>query len=290
MRVKLRTKEALTGLLFISPWLIGFLIFTLYPIIQSLWFSFNIVKPTAKGLMIEFVKFDNYKNIFLGDVSFTDILLNYSLQIVVYVPVIIVFSLFVALLLNQKIKVQSVFRTIFFLPVVITSGATMKNLMDQGATTFEGLTKIANNPLLRENLPPLLFSLLTFLLNSFIMILWFSGVQILIFLAGLQKLDKSMYEAAKIDGASNWQLLWKLTLPAISPLITVNMIYTVVTVSTFAVNPVISKIQTDMYRPELGLGYAAAESWIYFGFIVLIILILMIFNLKKDSPKTRWVK
>ncbi len=202
MRVKLRTKEALTGLLFISPWLIGFLIFTLYPIIQSLWFSFNIVKPTAEGLMIEFVKFDNYKNIFLGDVSFTDILLNYSLQIVVYVPVIIVFSLFVALLLNQKIKVQSVFRTIFFLPVVITSGATMKNLMDQGATTFEGLTKIANNPLLRENLPHLLFSLLTFLLNSFIMILWFSGVQILIFLAGLQKLDKSMYEAAKIDGAS----------------------------------------------------------------------------------------
>ncbi|MBO8161677.1 MAG: sugar ABC transporter permease [Thermosipho sp. (in: Bacteria)] len=282
-KLRLSTKETITGLIFISPWLIGFLTFTVYPLIQSLWFSFNNVRPTAEGLMITFVGFDNYKNLFLGDVTFSDILINYSLQIIVYVPVIIVFSLFVALLLNQKIKGQSFFRTVFFLPVIITSGAIMKSLLEQGATTFEGLTKIASNPILRENLPPVLFSLLEFLLNSFIMILWFSGVQILIFLAGLQKLDKSMYEAARIDGASNWQLLWKLTLPILAPLITVNIIYTVVTVSTYSINPVIDKIQTDMYRPELGLGYAAAESWIYFGVIVLIIMVMLLLNIKRKS-------
>jgi ABC-type sugar transport system permease subunit len=282
-KLKLSTKETITGLIFISPWLIGFIIFTVYPLIQSFWFSFNTVRPTAEGLMITFVGLDNYKNLFLGDVTFSDILINYSLQIVVYVPVIIVFSLFVALLLNQKIKGQSFFRTVFFLPVIITSGAIMKTLLEQGATTFEGLTKIASNPLLRENLPPVLFSLLEFLLNSFIMILWFSGVQILIFLAGLQKLDKSMYEAAKIDGASKWQLLWKLTLPILTPLITVNIIYTVVTVSTYSINPVIDKIQTDMYRPELGLGYAAAESWIYFGVIVLIILVMLLLSVNRKS-------
>ena len=282
-KLKLSTKETITGLIFISPWLIGFIIFTVYPLIQSFWFSFNTVRPTAEGLMITFVGLDNYKNLFLGDVTFSDILINYSLQIIVYVPVIIVFSLFVALLLNQKIKGQSFFRTVFFLPVIITSGAIMKTLLEQGATTFEGLTKIASNPLLRENLPPVLFSLLEFLLNSFIMILWFSGVQILIFLAGLQKLDKSMYEAAKIDGASKWQLLWKLTLPILTPLITVNIIYTVVTVSTYSINPVIDKIQTDMYRPELGLGYAAAESWIYFGVIVLIILVMLLLSVNRKS-------
>lgn len=282
-KLKLSTKETITGLIFISPWLIGFIIFTVYPLIQSFWFSFNTVRPTAEGLMITFVGLDNYKNLFLGDVTFSDILINYSLQIVVYVPVIIVFSLFVALLLNQKIKGQSFFRTVFFLPVIITSGAIMKTLLEQGAATFEGLTKIASNPLLRENLPPVLFSLLEFLLNSFIMILWFSGVQILIFLAGLQKLDKSMYEAAKIDGASKWQLLWKLTLPILTPLITVNIIYTVVTVSTYSINPVIDKIQTDMYRPELGLGYAAAESWIYFGVIVFIILVMLLLSVNRKS-------
>jgi ABC-type sugar transport system permease subunit len=282
-KLKLSTKETITGLIFISPWLIGFIIFTVYPLIQSFWFSFNTVRPTAEGLMITFVGLDNYKNLFLGDVTFSDILINYSLQIVVYVPVIIVFSLFVALLLNQKIKGQSFFRTVFFLPVIITSGAIMKTLLEQGAATFEGLTKIASNSLLRENLPPVLFSLLEFLLNSFIIILWFSGVQILIFLAGLQKLDKSMYEAAKIDGASKWQLLWKLTLPILTPLITVNIIYTVVTVSTYSINPVIDKIQTDMYRPELGLGYAAAESWIYFGVIVLIILVMLLLSVNRKS-------
>lgn len=282
-KLKLSTKETITGLIFISPWLIGFIIFTVYPLIQSFWFSFNTVRPTAEGLMITFVGLDNYKNLFLGDVTFSDILINYSLQIVVYVPVIIVFSLFVALLLNQKIKGQSFFRTVFFLPVIITSGAIMKTLLEQGAATFEGLTKIASNSLLRENLPPVLFSLLEFLLNSFIIILWFSGVQILIFLAGLQKLDKSMYEAAKIDGASKWQLLWKLTLPILTPLITVNIIYTVVTVSTYSINPVIDKIQTDMYRPELGLGYAAAESWIYFGVIVFIILVMLLLSVNRKS-------
>ncbi|MFN3691652.1 MAG: carbohydrate ABC transporter permease, partial [Fervidobacterium sp.] len=100
---------------------------------------------------------------------------------------------------------------------------------------------------------------------------WFSGVQILIYLAGLQKIDKSMYEAAKIDGASKWQILWKITMPVLAPLTFVNIIYTIVTVSTFATSPVIQKILVDMYRPERGLGYASALSWIYFVAMLIVI-------------------
>jgi len=78
------------------------------------------------------------------------------------------------------------------------------------------------------------------------------------------KIDKNMYEAAKIDGASRWQILWKITMPVLAPLTFVNIIYTIVTLSTFATSPIVKKILVDMYRPERGLGYASALAWIYF--------------------------
>jgi len=124
---------------------------------------------------------------------------------------------------------------------------------------------------IQSSLPTLLSKAVDMFISGFIMILWFSGVQILIYLAGLQKIDKSMYEAAKIDGASKWQILWKITMPVLAPLTFVNIIYTIVTVSTFATSPVIQKILVDMYRPERGLGYASALSWIYFVAMLIVI-------------------
>ncbi|WDU82880.1 ABC transporter permease subunit [Caloramator sp. Dgby_cultured_2] len=127
--------------------------------------------------------------------------------------------------------------------------------------------------------------MISFLLSSFIMILWFSGVQILIFLAGLQKIDKSMYEAASIDGASKWQVLWKLILPAMNSMIIINIIYTVVMVSIFSLNPIVLKIQNDMYQPGLGLGYSSALAWIYFLVMLLIMGIFLVISVSKDKKK-----
>lgn len=271
MRMKIRTREALQGLAFISPWLIGFLIFTLVPLVRTFWLSLNEVRVTAGGIRTFFVELRNYKDAFLTDVTFSGMLIDYALQMAVYIPVIISFSMAVALLLNLKIRGQSLFRTIFFLPVIISSGPVLAELADKGAMTFEGLTKLDFLVNLQTTLPPSIARLLAFAVGSFIVILWFSGVQILIYLASLQKIDRSMYEAARIDGASGWQILWKLTIPSLIPITFINIVYTIVTVSTFSTNAVIQKIQTDMYRPERGLGYASALSWIYFLVMLAII-------------------
>ena len=271
MRMKIRTREALQGLAFISPWLIGFLIFTLVPLVRTFWLSLNEVRVTASGIRTFFMDLKNYRDAFLTDVTFSGMLIDYALQMAVYIPVIISFSMAVALLLNLKIKGQGLFRTIFFLPVIISSGPVLAELADKGAMTFEGLTKLDFLVNLQTTLPPSIARLLAFAVGSFIVILWFSGVQILIYLASLQKIDRSMYEAARIDGASGWQILWKLTIPSLIPITFINIVYTIVTVSTFSTNAVIQKIQTDMYRPERGLGYASALSWIYFLVMLAII-------------------
>lgn len=271
MKIRLRTREAINGLLFISPWILGFLIFTLIPLIRTFIFSLNDVKVTAEGVKTFFVGLKNYKDAFLTDVNFPQLVIDYFVQMVVYVPIIVSFAMIVALLLNINIKGRDIFRTIYFLPVVIASGPVFSKLMSKGAMTFEGLTNFQMIRNIQSSLPTLLSKAVDMFISGFIMILWFSGVQILIYLAGLQKIDKSMYEAAKIDGASKWQILWKITMPVLTPLTLVNIIYTIVTVSTFATSPVIQKILVDMYRPERGLGYASALSWIYFVAMLIVI-------------------
>lgn len=232
--------------------------------IRTFTFSLNEVKVTAEGVRTFFVGSKNFKDAFLTDVTYPQLLIDYFIQIIVYVPIIISFSLIIALLLNINIRGRSLFRTIYFLPVVIASGPVFNKLLSKGAMTFEGLYKFQLIRDIQANLPTLLTKAIDMFISGFIMILWFSGVQILIYLAGLQKIDKSMYEAAKIDGASKWQILWKITMPVLTPLTFVNVVYTIVTVSTFATSPIIQKILVDMYRPERGLGYASALSWIYF--------------------------
>lgn len=271
MKIRLRTREAINGLLFISPWIVGFLIFTLIPLIRTFIFSLNDVKVTAEGVKTFFVGLKNYKDAFLTDVNFPQLVIDYFVQMVVYVPIIVSFAMIVALLLNINIKGRDIFRTIYFLPVVIASGPVFSKLMSKGAMTFEELTSFQMIRNIQSSLPTLLSKAVDMFISGFIMILWFSGVQILIYLAGLQKIDKSMYEAAKIDGASKWYILWKITMPVLAPLTFVNIIYTIVTVSTFATSPVIQKILVDMYRPERGLGYASALSWIYFVAMLIVI-------------------
>ena len=120
------------------------------------------------------------------------------------------------------------------------------------------------------------------------MILWFSGIQILVFMTGLQKMDKSMYEAAKIDGATRWEMFWKITLPALNPTIVLNVIFTVVMQSVFSLNPIIIKIGNDMNGTGegAGYGYASAMAWIYF-IVMLVILGLAVLIFKKHEKKVK---
>ncbi|MGD6778741.1 carbohydrate ABC transporter permease [Sutcliffiella horikoshii] len=262
-QLSMRSKNSLTGLLFISPWILGFLLFTAYPLFYSLYLSFQKVRITTEGIQTTFVKFDNFKDAFTVDALFTQKLLTFVQELVLSVPIIIVFSLIIAILLNQPIRFRNFFRMIFFLPVIIASGPVINELISQGVTSIPSIKDYAIFETMLSA-DSLFSSVLLYLMDNLIIILWFSGVQFLIFLAALQKIDTQVYEAAKIDGASNWECFWKVTLPSIFPMIVVNTVYTIVTFSIFSLNPVIEHIQTNMFQINTGFGYASALSWIYF--------------------------
>ncbi|WP_339147728.1 MULTISPECIES: sugar ABC transporter permease [unclassified Sutcliffiella] len=262
-QLSMRSKNTLTGLLFISPWILGFILFTAYPLFYSLYLSFQKVRITTEGIQTTFVNFDNFKHAFTVDALFTQKLLTFVQELVLSVPIIIVFSLIIAILLNQPIRFRNFFRMIFFLPVIIASGPVINELISQGVTSIPSIKDYAIFETMLSA-DSLFSSVLLYLMDNLIIILWFSGVQFLIFLAALQKIDTQVYEAAKIDGASNWECFWKVTLPSIFPMIVVNTVYTIVTFSIFSLNPVIEHIQTNMFQINTGFGYASALSWIYF--------------------------
>jgi ABC-type sugar transport system permease subunit len=258
-------------------WIVGFAIFTLAPLIQTFLYSMNKVTVEATGINMIFVNWANYSRALFTDPTFVELLIGYAVETIVSVPIIIIFSMIIALFLNLKFKFKGVFRTIFFLPVVITSGPVIQELTSQGATSVPGITNSAAIAEFLAQLPRYLRNPIDYLLTSFILILWFSGVQILIYLSGLQKIDKSIYEAAAIDGASAWEAYWKITLPSLSTTTLIIAVYTIITLSHFSENKVIKYIYGQTYAVEGGIGYASAMSFIYF--IVLIFLLVLIYVL-----------
>ncbi len=280
--------ETFSGYMFLLPWLIGFCVFVAYPIIQTFIFSFGDVQIRLGEINTTFIGFGNYAKALLQDSKFTQALGDYAMQIILYVPVITVVSLILAMLLNSKLKGTGFFRTIFFFPVIITSGPVIKMFIDQGVASFPGIENLIDFEKLAETLPQFLVDSLQFLTSEFIMILWFSGIQILVFMTGLQKMDKSMYEAAKIDGATKWEMFWKITLPALNPTIVLNVVFTVVMQSIFSLNPIINKIQTDMNATDGsgGYGYASAMAWIYF-IVMLVILGVAVLIFKKHEKRLK---
>ncbi|MGP4078782.1 carbohydrate ABC transporter permease [Bacillus sp. Marseille-Q3570] len=277
-----RTREYFTGYMFILPWLIGFVLFMAYPLFYSLFMSFNKVYVTASGIKTTFLKWENYKFAFLSDPHFLEELIMFLKSVVLLIPIVIVFSLIVALMINQPIRGKGLFRAIFFLPVIITSGEVVNELFAQGAATIPIIERYGIIDFLDANLSPSWAAPIINVIEQLIIILWYSGVQILIFLAGLQKVNKQIYEAAAIDGASPWEIFWKITLPSIKPFILVNIIYTTVDLSTNSLNNVIVLIKENMFKVETGFGYATALSWIYFLIIFIILLISIFLFTRKE--------
>ncbi|MBC1232619.1 sugar ABC transporter permease [Listeria booriae] len=273
------------GYLFILPWIVGFLIFTAFPIIYSIYLSFFKVTITTRGIQTVFVKFQNFQQAFTGDIDFLNKVWTFTKEIFIAVPLIVILALIIAILLNQDIKFRGFFRTIFFLPVIIASGPVLTKLMGQGITSIPAVKESFIYQMALDNSDFFLAPVLIYILDNTIVLLWFSGVQILIFIAALQKMDPQAYEAAKIDGASTWEIFWKITLPSLYPMIFVNIIYTTVMYSVSTLNPVIDHIKVNMFKLQSGFGYSSALSWIYFVIISLILLIMaavvMFFNRKK---------
>lgn len=283
----LNTRQAMYGYAFVIIWVVGFGLFTLIPLFQTFMYSFNKVTVTATGITQDFVNWANYTRALLTDPTFVELLIGYALETLVSVPIVIIFSMILALFLNLHFRFKGIFRTIFFLPVVITSGPVIQELTAQGATSVPGLANSTGVTEFVAQLPSILQSPVNYLLTSFILILWFSGVQILIYLSSLQKIDKSIYEAAAIDGASAWESFWKITLPSLSTTTMIVAVYTVITLSHFSENKVIKYIYNQTYAVQGGIGYASAMSFLFFVVMILILVVVYLLLGFRAQSKSR---
>lgn len=286
----LAKKEARIGYLFIAPWLIGVLVFLIIPLIQSFQFALADIRITPMGRVVRFIGIENYTQIWLEDADFPINLVSYLWETLLSVPVIVVFALIIAMLLNGRIRFKGVFRLIFFLPVIIVSGPVMNMLTSQGAATIPALNIQGISTTLSNILPTSLASAITGIFSNMIMILWYSGVQILIFLSSLQKIDRSLYEAAQIDGGSGWECFWKITLPTIKPMILLNAVYTVIFLSNNEHNNIINIIQNAMFAGNKGYGYASAMAWMYSVVVTLIVSAVAVLLLTRKDAYDRQVK
>ena len=284
-------RENLIGYSFIGIWIVGFFIFMFYPFISSLIYSMSEVRILGSGIDVQFHWFENFRKIFQIEegFQFIEALISFLKEIIFQVPIIIVFSVLIAVLLNQPLKGRGMFRSIFFLPVIISSGPVINELITQGAggaAIFESYGFIS---IIENTLNPGLAAPIISVFSEIIIIFWFSGVQILIFLAGLQKVDRQIYEAARVDGAGPWESFWKITLPSLSTLVFINVIYTIVLLSTFSENAVIMSIKSNMFNINTGYGMASAMAWVYFIIVMLMIgLVAIIFipkNIKEGGKR-----
>jgi ABC-type sugar transport system permease subunit len=276
-----------TGLLFMLPWIIGFCLFVAIPIGWSLFMTFNKVQVGVGGLKYKWIGMDNYRDAFMKDNVFPIQLITYFQEMLLMVPIIVIFALLIALMLNQRFPGRFVYRALFFLPVIFATGQVLSELFVQGAGDIPFLAQYNLQPIIEEYVGKEFAKMVFDVLSKAILILWYSGVQILIFIAGFQTVSQTIYEAVRIDGASPWDSFWKITLPASVPFISLNVLYTIIDLFTFPLNPVMKHIKDNMFKLETGYGYASALAWIYFAFIfVLIALVLWLFN---RSLKTRRV-
>lgn len=278
----LQKRKAISGYLFISPFIIGFLAFMIKPLFQSLYMSFSDVQLGAGEFKNVWKGLDNYNYAFRVDANFVRLLTEELSRMAIYSVAIMVFSFFVALVLNQKFKGRALVRSVFFLPVILASGVMLKldsdnALMAAVAQTVEvnaggtaGITDALQEILRTTGVGVRAFETLFEIIENIYDVAISSGIQIIIFLSGLQTISTSMYEAADIEGCTKWESLWKITFPMVSSLFLVNWIYTVVDFCMRSDNEVIEKITTYM-NVNLNYGLASAMAWTYFVLVMAII-------------------
>ena len=283
----LQKRKAISGYLFISPFLLGFLVFMAKPFFQSLWMSFcdvelgaGIINPVFKGLK-------NFKHALTIDPEFNRLLVEQISKMCVYSLAIMVFSFFVALILNQKFKGRALVRSIFFLPVILSSGVilgleTNNQLMANLASSIEETTTGVSVTVALENILRTAgvgtreFEKVFEVIDNIYDIAIASGIQIIIYLSGLQTISDSMYEAAAIEGCTKWESLWKITFPMISSLFLVNWIYTIIDFCMRSDNEVMEKFTTVMIG-EMNYGLASAMAWLYFLIVMAFVGITSLF-------------
>ena len=277
------TLKARYGLIFISPWIVGIILFFLFPIIQSIYFSFAHMSIGSNGVKTEFIGLENFDNIIRVNPDYINNLVSGLENIVVSLPLIIVISLILALFLNNAFHGRLFFRSLFFLPVILASGLVLELFLNAAAgnATEVALSDSVSfgiidvSEVLRGlQLPVSIEGYLSAAIGSLFMIVWQTGIQILLFIAGLQSIPDLLYEVAKVEGATKWEEFWFITLPMLLRTMLLVVVFTIVELITSKTNPVITQGYNQFNNLEFGRG--SAMLWLYFSIAGLFMAILFL--------------
>ncbi|BBH24205.1 lactose ABC transporter permease [Paenibacillus baekrokdamisoli] len=264
-------KKQLYGFLFVLPWVLGFVLFFAKPLLVSLRYSFQNLELTPNGLKGSFIGWDNYNYAVFKDPAFIRQAADSFVNILYGVPLILIYSLFVSVLLKNKFRGRGIMRAISFLPVIIASGVLMQILKEdvfsqgmrggvESVYLFGGAG--INNVLIELGFGPKMIEIVSNVIARIFDLTWRSGVQVLLFLAGLHAIPGYLYEASSIEGARPWEQFWKITLPMLTPMMLLNTVYTIIDTFTDYGNGVILMIYNTAFS-QVRFGYSSALAWLY---------------------------
>lgn len=268
----------------LSPWLLGNLLFVVYPIISIIYMTFNNVYKDVNGWNYEWVGLDNYTFAFTNPV-FYQAAIGFILQLATFLPVIIIASMLIARLLITDINHKGFFRVVFFLPVLLLSNSIMDSFGaagDVGALMINGNENFIISMI--NSYSPFLAELLVSIFSDLISILWFTGIPIILFINALNRIDESTYEAAHVDGATPWQILWKITLPNMKSTAVVVSVFSIVQIGSFNNNPLYELLSAPLTGSSSNFGLAATYAFSY-SLIVFLFIGLIAYILREKQPK-----
>jgi ABC-type sugar transport system permease subunit len=287
IRMKKGHREAMNGIIFTLPFTLGFIFLFVRPFVQAIIFSFHNLQIGAHGYSLDFAGFGNYVNALFVQPEFVRTWVETTAQMVVNVPLILAFAFFSAVMLNQPFKGRTAARVLYFLPVILASGIVLQ--LEQDNYFIESLRSMEETEqgfislqtlgvfLMRLRLPAGLLEFIMAAVQRAPVIIRNSGVQILVFLAGLQSIPPSLYEAADVEGGTAWENFWMITLPMLSPLILTNIVYTIVDSLVDPQNELVQLIRKSAFG-SAGYGVSTAMSVLYFigTFAILLIAITVV--------------
>jgi ABC-type sugar transport system permease subunit len=259
-----------------------------FPILESIQMVFSKVRIDLDNnkFSMEYVGLENLDKVINIDPTFRRALVEEMGRMLLIVPAIIIFSLFVAIILNQEFKARGIIRAIFFLPVILSSGImigletnnsllnSMADIIKEGNLMRSSVTGVLEDILVVEGAASDFMGYIFQIINQIYDIAMASGIQIIIFLSALQTIPPSMFEAAKIEGATSWECFWKITFPMVSSLILVNIVYSVVDYFMRTDNRVMERINQIIIR-SMQYDFGTAMAWVYFLAVIAIIGIAM---------------
>lgn len=295
MKIPYERRKALYGYGFIAVWMIGTLLWFLVPLFESLCYCFMDnaqLKPDVGGMRKVWLPLEdwqwlsNFRYVFAVDPKYKESLVSVLKDTALTTPMILIFSLFIAVILNQEFKGRGLARAIFFLPVIIATGPVYNiisgDISSTGADSGAQFSTLFETDIVDQlleflgvmNISDQLSDVINSVITNIFGLVWSSGIQILIFLAALQNIPVSAKEAASMEGATAWEYFWKITLPYVSPMILANFIYTVIDSFTKTDNLVMARV-LDKQRIDMDYAYAASMTWSYFAIVMIVVGIIV---------------